>query len=147
MMNDECSAEGHNCCSHPAVPARRNSIREGVDPRAAPASAPVLAAFPRNELRPPGSRPSRRWRAFVTRHSSFVILFFALGSPALAADAWPQFRGPRGDGSSDARGLPLTGSETNHVRWKPPIHGRSWSSPVLWGSQIWLPTATEDGLQ
>ena len=66
---------------------------------------------------------------------------------ASAGDPWPQFRGPRGDGSSDARGLALTWSETNHVRWKTPVHGRSWSSPVTWGNQIWLTSATEDGLQ
>ena len=25
------------------------------------------------------------------------------------------------------------------------IHGRGWSSPVVWGNQIWVTTATEDG--
>jgi outer membrane protein assembly factor BamB len=59
--------------------------------------------------------------------------------------SWPEFRGPRGDGSSSAQGLPLRWSETNHVKWKTPIHGRAWSSPVIWGQQIWLTTATEDG--
>lgn len=31
------------------------------------------------------------------------------------------------------------------VRWKTPIHGKGWSSPVVWENQIWLTTATEDG--
>ena len=43
--------------------------------------------------------------------------------------------------------LPTTWSETEHVRWKTPIHGKGWSSPVIWGDQIWLTTATEDGKQ
>jgi outer membrane protein assembly factor BamB len=60
-------------------------------------------------------------------------------------DQWPQFRGPGGDGLSQAKGLPLTWSETSHVKWKTAIHGRAWSSPVLWDDQIWLSTATEDG--
>ncbi|HEY2951923.1 MAG TPA: PQQ-binding-like beta-propeller repeat protein [Verrucomicrobiae bacterium] len=60
---------------------------------------------------------------------------------------WPQFRGPNGDGHADTRGLPLNWSETNNVKWKTPIHGRSWSSPVIWGKQIWLTTATDDGKQ
>jgi hypothetical protein len=60
---------------------------------------------------------------------------------------WPQFRGPDGDGHSKARGLPLTWSETNHVKWKTPIHGKAWSSPVVWGDQIWLTTAPEDGTE
>jgi outer membrane protein assembly factor BamB len=58
---------------------------------------------------------------------------------------WPQFRGPRGDGTSTASGAPKEWSETKNVRWKVPIHGRGWSSPVIWGPQIWMTTATEDG--
>jgi outer membrane protein assembly factor BamB len=36
-------------------------------------------------------------------------------------------------------------SETSNVVWKTAIHGKGWSSPVVWGPQIWLTTATEDG--
>ncbi len=60
---------------------------------------------------------------------------------------WPQFRGVDGQGRSEARGLPLTWSEQKNVKWKTPIHGRAWSSPVIWENQIWLTTATEDGRQ
>ena len=63
------------------------------------------------------------------------------------ADNWPEFRGPHGDGHSDATGLPVRWSETDNVRWKTAIHGKAWSSPVIWGDQIWLTTATEDGKQ
>src|SRR5262249_6873930 len=52
---------------------------------------------------------------------------------------------PEGNGCSTAKGLPLTWSETNHVKWKTPIHGRAWSSPVVWGDQVWMTTASEDG--
>ena len=90
------------------------------------------------------SRKLRRtsWRPFQL---AIAILQLAIGLPA--ADHWPQFRGPGGDGSSDARNLPLTWSETNHIKWKTPIHGRAWSSPVIWDQQVWLTTATEDGLK
>jgi outer membrane protein assembly factor BamB len=64
---------------------------------------------------------------------------------AQAGDHWPQFRGPEGNGHSDARDLPLNWSETKNVVWKTPIHGRGWSSPVIYGSQVWLTTATPDG--
>ena len=60
-------------------------------------------------------------------------------------DDWPQFRGPTGQGISEERGLPLTWSETKNVRWKAPIPGRGWSSPVIQGDRIWLTTATEEG--
>lgn len=58
---------------------------------------------------------------------------------------WPEFRGPRGNGTSTSTGLPLTWSETEHVKWKTPIHGKAWSSPVVWGGQVWFTAATEDG--
>ncbi len=66
---------------------------------------------------------------------------------AFGGENWPQFRGPDGQGHSDATGLPLTWSERENIKWKTPIHGRGWSSPVIWGGQIWLTTAAEDGKQ
>jgi len=71
------------------------------------------------------------------------LLPLALCSVALASD-WPQFRGPNGDGHADKNKVPITWSETNNVKWKTAIHGRGWSSPVVWGKQIWLTTATSD---
>jgi outer membrane protein assembly factor BamB len=64
---------------------------------------------------------------------------------ASAGDNWPQFRGPDGQGHAASSRLPLTWSETEHVRWKTPIHDRGWSSPVVWGNQVWLTTATVEG--
>lgn len=74
------------------------------------------------------------------------ILFFGILSPyALAGENWWQFRGPSGNGQTASTGLPLKWSETENVIWKTAIHDRGWSSPVIWGSQVWLTTATADG--
>ncbi|HET7694385.1 MAG TPA: PQQ-binding-like beta-propeller repeat protein [Vicinamibacterales bacterium] len=65
----------------------------------------------------------------------------------LAAAQWTEFRGPQGTGIvRDAR-IPEKWSETENVRWKVPVHGRAWSSPVVLGRQVWLTTATPDGRQ
>jgi outer membrane protein assembly factor BamB len=64
---------------------------------------------------------------------------------ALLVAQWPQFRGPDGNGVSTATGLPIRWSETENVRWKTPIRGKGWSSPVVLGSRIWMTTATPDG--
>ena len=78
--------------------------------------------------------------------SLLVVLLPALSAPIAHADEnWPQFRGPRGDGSSTAAGLPVAWSETENIVWKTPIRDRGWSSPVVWGDQIWMTTATADG--
>ncbi|HOD83648.1 MAG: outer membrane biogenesis protein BamB [Planctomycetes bacterium ADurb.Bin126] len=69
----------------------------------------------------------------------------SLSAWALAGDNWPQFRGPTGEGHTDSAGLPVEWSETKNVAWKTPIHDRGWSSPVVWGDQVWMTTATPDG--
>lgn len=80
------------------------------------------------------------------RHTLFGIIILS-ANLVIAGENWPQFRGPSGDGHSESASLPTHWSETENVQWKTPIHGRGWSSPVVWGRQIWLATATEDGQQ
>ncbi|WP_417380716.1 PQQ-binding-like beta-propeller repeat protein [Gimesia sp.] len=58
---------------------------------------------------------------------------------------WNQFRGPHADGTSQATGLPTTWSEKENIVWKTPVHGRAWSSPVVWKDQVWVTTSTKDG--
>lgn len=74
-----------------------------------------------------------------------ILALLTFPSLLVGGENWPQFRGPTGDGRTEATGLPLTWGESKNVRWKTPIHDRGWSSPVVWGEQIWLTTATEDG--
>ena len=39
------------------------------------------------------------------------------------------------------------GARSENIVWKVPIHDRGWSSPLVWGNQIWMTTATADGHQ
>ena len=73
-----------------------------------------------------------------------VVALAAISIDADAGDNWTQFRGPTGQGISDSMGLPLTWSETENVAWKTPIPGKGWSSPVVFGNQIWMTTALDD---
>jgi len=77
--------------------------------------------------------------------SLLVALVSLLAVRIVAAEPWPQFRGPHGDGHSSATALPVEFGENQRVKWKTAVHGKAWSSPVVWGSQIWMTTATEDG--
>lgn len=72
-----------------------------------------------------------------------IVSLLTFCSMAFASN-WPQFRGPNGDGHADTNKVPVTWSAEQNVKWKTPIHGRAWSSPVIWGNQIWLTTATPD---
>jgi outer membrane protein assembly factor BamB len=78
------------------------------------------------------------------RYLAALLACLASASLASAADNWPEHRGSD-NGKSDARGLPIHWSEKDNIRWKTPIHDKGWSSPVVWGDQIWLTTAREDG--
>ena len=77
------------------------------------------------------------------RPIAFIVLWLSMAS-VFAEAQWPQFRGPTGEGLAEGK-LPLEWSEDQNVRWKSPIHGRAWSSPVVLGNQVWITTATEEG--
>jgi outer membrane protein assembly factor BamB len=75
-----------------------------------------------------------------------LILLVALAWCAgLAAEDWPEFRGPTGQGHSTEKGLPLTWSEKENIRWKTALPGLGWSSPAILGDRIWLTTAADGG--
>ena len=54
---------------------------------------------------------------------------------------WPQFRGPGGQGISDARNVPVNWSSSSNIVWRAEIPGRGWSSPVLRRGRLYVTTA------
>lgn len=69
---------------------------------------------------------------------SFLLLGLVLTGPLIAAEPWPQFRGPNGAGvaAEDARPPVAFGPEKN-VRWKTAVP-RGVSSPVVWGDRVFV---------
>jgi outer membrane protein assembly factor BamB len=59
--------------------------------------------------------------------------------------AWTSFRGPDGTGVLSSARIPTELGEDRGVKWKTPIPGRGWASPVVLEGEVWLATATEDG--
>lgn len=76
-----------------------------------------------------------------------AVAMLTLLTPNLYSADWPQFRGPQGNGISEATNLPLSWSEEKNIKWKTAIPGRAWSSPVILGKQIWMTSASEKGQQ
>jgi outer membrane protein assembly factor BamB len=77
-----------------------------------------------------------------------LALFTTLSIFAAAAfgsDSWNQFRGPTGQGIAEAKDLPVTWSETENIKWKTPLPGEAWSSPVVSGNDIWMTNSTDEG--
>jgi outer membrane protein assembly factor BamB len=81
------------------------------------------------------------------RSSLIVVVLLIVAGADARGENWPQYRGPTADGLSTATGLPVEWSESKNVVWKTAIHGKAWSSPVIWDNQIWMTSATEDGKQ
>ncbi len=75
-----------------------------------------------------------------------LLTLLALGwlSTVALAENWPQFRGPTGQGHANVTDVPAAFSDSKNVAWKAEIPGQGWSSPVIWGDQIWLTTAKVD---
>jgi outer membrane protein assembly factor BamB len=78
-------------------------------------------------------------------HRIFLAVVFVQFPGAAAAESWPQFRGPTGQGVSPSTGLPVEWSPTKNVAWKQAIPGRGWSSPVVDGGRVYLTTAVPVG--
>lgn len=74
-----------------------------------------------------------------------LSLFLAVCQNSMAEN-WTRFRGPNGQGISSENNLPVRWSGTDQVAWKTAIPGKGWSSPIVYGRQVFLTTATEDGV-
>ena len=60
------------------------------------------------------------------------------------ATYWPRFRGPDSNPVSDNPNLPVKWSRTENVEWVADVPGVGWSSPVVWGTRVFMTAATSD---
>ena len=58
---------------------------------------------------------------------------------------WTHFRGSKLDGIADVKFAPVKWSPDSNILWKTEIHDKGWSSPVVYGNQVWMTTAKERG--
>jgi outer membrane protein assembly factor BamB len=72
-------------------------------------------------------------------HRLLVVLALVL-TPALLGAEWFQFRGPEGQGHSDAKPVTEWDAKKN-VTWRKELPGLGWSSPVVAGGKVFLTTA------
>jgi outer membrane protein assembly factor BamB len=69
-------------------------------------------------------------------------LFMAILATAGSAGAenWPQWRGPRWNGSTTETNLKARFSKQTDILWSTPMPGRSGATPVVWGDAVFLPS-------
>jgi outer membrane protein assembly factor BamB len=61
------------------------------------------------------------------------------------ADPWPAWRGPKADGRSEERGLPLSWGPGKNVRWKTALPEPGNSTPIVWGNRVFITQGLENG--
>ncbi len=77
--------------------------------------------------------------SLLFRSMALLLLAASIGPARLMAQAdWAAFRGPTGQGTSQASGLPTQWSATDNVLWKTPLPGAGASSPIVAGQHIYL---------
>ena len=82
-------------------------------------------------------KPFGRWTGGLA-----FLWFFT--SP-LAAETWPRFRGPGGDGVANGQQLPAKLDLKSNLLYKAPLPGSGNGSPVLWNDRLFLQESARDG--
>lgn len=77
----------------------------------------------------------------MRRMKALAVLLLALTAVSLHAENWPAWRGPRLDGTSTEKDLPVKWSETGNVVWRTELPGGGHASPILWGEKIFTVAA------
>ncbi len=75
-----------------------------------------------------------------------TLIFTAVTATLVLADSWPEFRGPTGEGfAPESVKVPTLWSGSKNIRWKVPVAGKAWSSPIVIDGKIYVTTAEESG--
>ncbi len=74
-----------------------------------------------------------------------ILLILSIQSAQAQQDNWTHFRGSHLNGISETKTAPVSWNDSTNILWKTEIKEKGWSSPVVFGNQIWLTSATDDG--
>ncbi|HKJ43083.1 MAG TPA: PQQ-binding-like beta-propeller repeat protein [Sunxiuqinia sp.] len=74
-----------------------------------------------------------------------VVFLCSCSQSKTSFENWTHFRGSQLDGLSTTQKAPVNWSETENIAWKIKIDGMGWSSPVVYGNQVWLTSADRQG--
>ncbi len=87
-------------------------------------------------------RRSDTWFLTTTITIIHSIIFHSVLAGHLMADNWPAWRGPTLNGICLEERLPVAWSKSKNIAWKTPLPGTAGSTPVVWGNQIYLTSAS-----
>jgi len=80
------------------------------------------------------------------RRAIRIIYLAALAIFSVAAENWPQWRGPGLNGISNEKDLPVRWTRDENVAWKLALPSWSGATPIIWGDRIFLNVAEKEDL-
>lgn len=84
----------------------------------------------------------KQWYARITIVPALLVAL----AVSVQAENWPRFRGPNGQGISEARTIPVKWSERDY-NWKIELPGGGYSSPVVWGDKVFVTCADDKAMK
>jgi outer membrane protein assembly factor BamB len=90
-------------------------------------------------------RPRTRSRRGLLLPALTLVVAPLMSVALPAAEYWPQFRGPSAGVAEDDPRLPERWSRTENVAWVADVPGGGWSSPVVWGDQVFVTSVINTG--
>ncbi|GIX00514.1 MAG: hypothetical protein KatS3mg111_3846 [Pirellulaceae bacterium] len=89
-------------------------------------------------------------RSFWSRTIAWggLLLCCSWCAPAARGENWPQWRGPRFDGISREKGIPVHWSKESgkNIAWRCPMPGQGGATPVVWDDRLYVTSAEGDDL-
>jgi outer membrane protein assembly factor BamB len=83
----------------------------------------------------------------MVRRARFSLLLVLVCAPAiLAAEDWPNWRGPQASGVSPEPSLPTRWSATENIAWKAPLAGAGISTPIVSGDRVYVTSQLGAGI-
>ncbi len=80
------------------------------------------------------------------RKLGLLVFGLLLAAVPARAENWPQWRGPRGNGTSNETNLPTRFGPRQNVLWRLPLPGPAGATPVVWEDRIFLTSVGADGV-
>jgi len=77
----------------------------------------------------------------ITKPGLLILTLFLNATGVGQAENWPCWRGPRLDGTSLEKNVPVHWSATSNIVWRTPLPGVGHASPVVWENFIFTVTA------
>jgi outer membrane protein assembly factor BamB len=78
---------------------------------------------------------------FGSLRTAFLLGVLTFSSHPVMGENWPMWRGPRLDGTSSDKFLPLYWSDTSNVVWKVELPGTGHASPIVWEDRLFTVSA------